>query len=94
MMWLSRVVPARRKTVRFQWCARDFLTVTPQFRQIRSGSRNPMDKCWWCGHVFADGEKLSLACPEGKGGNKALCASCADECLASEKSLTPDAGSG
>jgi hypothetical protein len=54
--------------------------MSPTFRRIRSGRRNLMDKCYWCGHVFIDGEMMALAHFVGKA-NKVLCQSCADELL-------------
>jgi hypothetical protein len=56
--------------------------MSPDFRRIRSGHRNPMDTCYWCKHPFADGEMMALAAFVEKG-NKTLCQSCANELLSS-----------
>ena len=79
-MELSKHVPARTKTVKFNWCQKDWLPMSQQYRNIRSRLRNPMDKCFWCGHEFEDGELMSLAQPE-KGTNKVLCHLCATNLL-------------
>jgi len=39
-----------------------------------------MDKCYWCGHPFENGEMMALACFEKKG-NKVLCQGCAKKLL-------------
>lgn len=81
---LTRKVPARTRTETALWFRKDFMAMSQTFRDIRSKARNPMDRCWWCKHPFADGEMMALACFEGKGkGNKALCQDCATELLAS-----------
>jgi hypothetical protein len=81
---LSKRVPARTRTETADWCQREFLPMTPDFRRIRSSRRNPMDKCYWCGHPFDDGEMMALAAFVEKG-NKTLCQSCADELLSSQE---------
>lgn len=80
---MSKRVPARTKTIEFNWLAKSFTTMTPRFRQIRSGMRNKMDSCYWCGHQFADGEEFALGQLKKPGGNKAFCHDCADQALAS-----------
>jgi uncharacterized CHY-type Zn-finger protein len=57
--------------------------MTPNFRRIRSGHKNPMDTCYWCKHAFEDGEMMALAHFVGKA-NKVLCQSCANELLSTE----------
>jgi len=79
-MKLSKRIEARTKTVRFKWVHRNFLPMGDAFRKVRAKSRNPMDKCKWCGHVFADGEMVALAQPM-TGTNMVLCQSCAAEAL-------------
>lgn len=81
-MQLSKRMPARTKTLVVSQVQKDFVTMDQQFRAIRSGSRNPMDKCHWCGHKFEDGEKMAIALTP-KTGNKVLCHDCADELIAS-----------
>lgn len=82
-MKLTKRVPSRTKTLSALWCRKDFREMCDQFRAIRSDSRNPMDRCYWCKHPFENGEMMALACFE-KLGNRTLCQSCADELLASE----------
>ena len=76
--YLSKIVPARRKTIQFNWIQKDWMVMSPKYREMRARCAAPMDKCFWCGYKILDGEAFSLACPE-KGGNKVLCNSCADE---------------
>jgi len=80
---LSRRVPSRTKTLVASWCKKDFMAMCQRFRDIRGRSRNPMDKCYWCGHAFEDGEMMALASFEKKG-NKTLCQNCAEELLEAE----------
>lgn len=83
-MYLSRRISARTKTLNAAWCEKEFLEMTPRYREIRGGMRNKMDTCHWCKHKFADGEMMALACFKGvKGGNKVLCQKCATELLES-----------
>jgi len=77
---LSRTIPAHRKAIKFNWCKKDFMEMSPRYRRIRSTLRDPMDACFWCKHKFIDGEMMALAQPE-KGTNKVLCQACADELL-------------
>jgi hypothetical protein len=79
-MKLSRMLPARRHTVEFNWCKKDFVVMSQKFRDIRARSHNPMDSCFWCGHRFSDGETMALAQPK-KGANKTLCQKCATDLL-------------
>ncbi len=81
---ISKKVPARTKTETADWCKRDFMPMSQDFRRIRSNHNNPMDKCYWCGHPFEDGEMMALAHFVGKT-NKTLCQSCADELLGSQE---------
>lgn len=82
-MKLSKRVPARTKTVHFNWCKKDFTVMDQKYREIRkkhASKRSPMDACFWCGYKFMDGEMMALAQPK-KGTNEVLCQSCADELL-------------
>lgn len=81
-MKLSRVIPKHTKTVHFNWCQKDWIEMSEKFRKIRSRMRNKLDTCFWCGHNFKDGEKMSIAQPE-RGANKVLCNGCADKLLSS-----------
>ncbi len=76
-MQLSKVIPTHKKVVEFNWCKKDWLQISPRYREIRGKSRNPMDSCFWCGHKFADGEMMALAQPK-TGTNKTLCSTCAE----------------
>ena len=51
-----------------------------RFRDVRSKSKDPGDKCFWCKHKFEDGEMMALAC-FGTKGNHTLCQDCADKLL-------------
>lgn len=85
-MMLSRIIRdrARRRTIRFIWCARDFMEMCPIYREARKKyTKSSFDSCAWCNHVFRDGEMMSLAQPI-KGKNKLLCRTCADELLNGE----------
>jgi len=75
-MELSKIVPSRRKTIKFNWCNKEFLVMSEKYRSARNKMR-PMDTCFWCGHKFDNGEMMALAQPE-KGANKLLCQTCAD----------------
>lgn len=84
-MQLSKKIPARTKTVTAEWCKKDWLPMSPQFRAVRAKSRRPMGNCGWCGHAFVDGEMMALASfIENKRGNDVLCQSCAGELIASD----------
>lgn len=80
-MKLTKTVPSHQKSFEATSCVKEFSTMNPKFRAIREKSRNPMDKCHWCKHVFDNGEMMALAlCSSG---NKVLCQSCADKLIAS-----------
>lgn len=81
-MKLSKRKPASTVTFTAESCIENYLAMSPKFRAIRSRMRNPMDKCHWCKHPFADGEMMSLAFT--KKGNKTLCQACARELIESE----------
>jgi hypothetical protein len=65
MLTLSKLIPARTKTETATWCQKNFTPMSQTFREVRARSRNPMDKCFWCNHPFADGELLG----HGKSGD-------------------------
>ena len=81
-MKLTRFIPARTETFVAVWCHKSFTTMSQQFRAIRAGARNKLDKCFWCKEPFADGDVMALACFE-KRGNEVLCQQCADRLLES-----------
>ncbi len=74
---LSRMIPARRKTVEFLWIKRDFMEMSQHYRDVRKRMKRPMDFCWWCKYKFEDGDMMGLAAISGKG-NKLLCGLCVD----------------
>lgn len=80
---LSKRIPARTKTIRFNWCVRNFLQYRT-YRQARERSRMKITKgCEWCGAAFGDDDQIALAQPD-KSRNMLLCDACAVELLASE----------
>lgn len=81
-MFLSKRIPARTKTLKFDWCHRDFRLMDDDWRKIRA-NMTPLDKCYWCGYAFVNGDMIALAHLTGKG-NKVLCQTCADLLLNSE----------
>lgn len=81
-LMLSRVVPAHISSFEATSCKLDFMEMSPRFRAIRGKMRNPMDKCHWCKHAFADGEMMALAFTNK--GNKVLCQSCAKQMIGDE----------
>jgi len=83
-MKLSRRIPAHTHTEKYNWCRKDYFEMSPRFRAIRSKSRNKLDKCHWCKHHFADGEKMAIAQPV-TGRNTVLCPLCADVLLATKE---------
>lgn len=74
---LSRMIPARRKTVEFLWIKREFMEMSQRYRNVRKSMGRPNGACWWCKHKFEDGEMMGLAAISGKL-NKLLCGSCID----------------
>jgi len=83
-MQLTKIVPKHTITQHFLWCKKNWITIDPAFRSIRSGAKNRMDTCFWCKYKFKDGELMSLAARD-KGTNVVLCAECAGVLLDSEK---------
>ena len=82
-MELTKIIPKHKKTIHFEWCKRDFMLMSPQYRMVRARCSTPMDTCGWCGHKFSDGEMMALAAPEKKR-NMVICQKCAEE-------MTPNA---
>jgi len=74
-MKLTRRVPARTETIRFDWCRKEFVEMSDCYRMIRSGCSKPMDACFWCKHKFVNGEMMALA-HEASGRNRILCQDC------------------
>jgi len=83
-MELTKIVPARRKTVKFLWCKKNYSTMGEGWREARKNMGKKLENCFWCNHKFDDGEKMHIACPE-KATNKLLCGKCADELIDSDK---------
>ena len=75
---ISRRIPARTETFHVVWASRDFMKMTPRFRDIRSKCRYKGDKCWWCKRPFDDGDMMALVAIKGKS-NKLFCQKCAGE---------------
>lgn len=69
------------KTYTVEWINKDFCTIGPGYRAVRAKSRNKLDTCIKCGHKFADGEKMGLACFT-EVGNRVVCGECCDELMA------------
>lgn len=81
-MKISKKVPARTVSFEAIRCELQFMEMNQRFREIRAKSKNPMDKCFWCKHQFADGEMMALAIANN--GNKVLCQKCGQELLKSD----------
>jgi len=85
-MELSRVIPARRKTVKFKWVYKFFMQATDEYLKIRDGlhksRRGTMTFCDWCKKPFEKDEWFALAQPkikqDGPKRNWTLCHGCAD----------------
>lgn len=90
-MHLQKLLPARKMTVVFNWCKRDFMEMGQRYRDARSKCRNPMDTCFWCEYRFKDGDMMALAQPT-EGLNKILCQTCADKLLDANVSTNQDDG--
>jgi len=78
-MYLTKVIPARSKTISADWCTKEWCKMNEQFRAIRSKSRKKMDHCCWCNYYFKNGEMIALAGFDN--GNNVLCQTCADKLL-------------
>uniref|UniRef100_A0A6M3LBP3 Uncharacterized protein n=1 Tax=viral metagenome TaxID=1070528 RepID=A0A6M3LBP3_9ZZZZ len=76
-MKFSKRIPARTETIYFNWCRKEFLIMSPEYRKARAKMLRPMDTCFWCKYKFKDGDIMALAQPK-KGLNKMLCNKCAD----------------
>jgi len=83
-MKLSKIIPARRKTVEFLWCKKDFYEMGQGFRDARKMLKRKIASCWWCNRKFIDGEMMALACAKNEG-NKILCQECATKLLKTKK---------
>ena len=85
-MKLTRTRPASTVEFTATACKLDFRKMSQEFRKIRSRCRNPLDRCEWCKHPFADGEMMALAFSDTKNnkGNKMLCQTCATDLISSE----------
>lgn len=93
MMQLTKKIPSRTKTVRFNWAYKNFMQCSESYIKIRGGlggrRRATMISCDWCKHGFEVDEWFALASPklkqEGPKRNWALCHRCADEMGAPER---------
>ena len=75
---LSKRIPARTETVKFEWCRKNFTVMDQKYRAIRGEMQNPMDACFWCKYKFEDGDMLALAQIKGRR-NVVLCQACVSE---------------
>lgn len=80
---LVRIIPARTETIIADWCKKDWMTMSPTYREIRGKCRNKLTSCQICRHQFADGEMMGLACFQAWG-NRVVCAACADKLFANK----------
>ena len=78
MMELSKIIPERKKVVKFDWCKENFTIMSDRYRKIRDKFSNKMTSCFWCKHVFLNGESIALA-HIVKGKNVVLCVDCVKE---------------
>ena len=84
---LTKRVSARTKTIQFTAIKMDWMVMSDRFRAIRSKSRRPMDKCFWCRKPFKNGDQMALAF-RGKGSNVVLCDTCAEKAMLAERERT------
>jgi hypothetical protein len=80
---LSKIIPAREKTIKFRWVQRHFTRCTEKYLKLRAEyGRDSMISCDWCKKPFEIGEWIALASPslgqEGPKRNWALCQKCVD----------------
>jgi hypothetical protein len=74
-LYLKKYIPGHYKTINFHWIKKEFMVMSPEYRDIRKKCGDLMDTCFWCKYKFKDGDMMGLGCPE-KGRNKVLCQSC------------------
>lgn len=92
-MKLTKIIPARRHTITANWCRKDYIEMSPRYRNTRNRINDGRDKidrmclCFWCKHRFEDGEMMSLVAFNGKVGNRVLCSKCATELEASKDEI-------
>jgi hypothetical protein len=80
--YLSKIIPKRRKTVKFLWCQKDWMDWA-KLNFYRDKQRlSTYEKCQWCNYKFESGDSVSLAAPD-RGKNMVICKWCADEMLSS-----------
>lgn len=79
MAYLQKEVPSRTERFKVKQYKRGFLEYSVTFETARSGSRDKMNRCYWCKERFSYGDQITLAIPEGRGGNRVLCSKCTDE---------------
>ena len=79
MLSVSKIVPAHRKTINFNWVRRDFQKFG-FFKESRLRMKCGVEgwqTCFWCKHKFTDDEVFGIGQLE-KGPNKPLCSACID----------------
>lgn len=85
-MKLTRRIPAKTITVRFEWAYKNFSQCTDKYIEIRNSlpprRKGTQTSCDWCRRKFERNEWFALASPlpkqEGPKRNWALCHDCAD----------------
>lgn len=82
---LSRLVPERLKTIRFNWCKRNFMKFGFYRGVCEKRRMEVQSTCFWCRTPFKDDDMMALAQPE-KGANKLLCQSCAEKISSADTS--------
>ena len=75
---ITKKIPARTEVWTVLWIQKAWVPYTETFRQIRDGTKNKLDRCWWCHTRFEDNEMMGLLCLKDAG-NKVVCQTCADE---------------
>ena len=94
-MELTKVIPARRKTVKFRWAYKNYMQAIEKYLEIRNGlhssRKGSMTRCDWCKKPFEKDEWFGLAQPkagqEGPKRNWALCNNCCDLMGAPDRNL-------
>jgi hypothetical protein len=77
ILTLKKTVPKHTHIEKFNWCRKDWLPYSSDFKRIRDKMSRKLDKCHWCKKRFELDEMISLAQPQ-KGPNRVLCSNCAD----------------
>ena len=73
--FIVKQIPARTEKFEILGGKRNFMQMDQEYRAIRSKSKNPLDKCFFCRHPFEDGEMMGLIMIKGQT-NKVVCQEC------------------